>query len=194
MILFIKNMVCNRCINAVKNEFEKIGLHPIDIKLGEVTLPEQELRSTQLLELDSHLKQVGFELIDDRKGRLIEKIKTVVVTLIHYTDEQPKEKASQVIANELHYDYPYLSKLFSDVEGVTIEQYIIQQKVEKIKEYLVYDELNLNEIAWRMGYRSAAHLSAQFKKITGMPPSHFKNIGDNQRRTLDEVITKSRIS
>jgi AraC family transcriptional regulator len=175
---------------VVKAELEKAGLHPAKIELGEVELQEDLLSATQLTEITTSLEYVGFELIDDRKGRIIEKIRNVVVTLIHNTDEQPKEKYSERISKELHYDYPYLSKLFSGVAGVTIEQYIIQQKVEKIKEYLVYDELSLSEIADRMGYSSVAHLSAQFKKITGLPPSHFKNISAHERRPLDEIGTK----
>ena len=190
MKLFIKNMVCNRCKLAVKIEFEKIGIHPLTVELGEVGLPETELRSDQLKQLNDSLKVAGFELIDDRRSRIIEKIKNVVVSLVHYAEEQPREKHSTHISKELNYDYPYLSKLFSGTEGITIEQYIIQQKTEKIKEYLVYDELTLSEIACRMGYSSVAHLSAQFKKITGLAPSHFKNLGIHQRRSLDKITSK----
>ena len=164
MKLFIKNMVCNRCIMVVNTELQKLGIHPASIILGEVTLAEDTLPAKQLKAIAAMLATAGFELIDDKKSRIIEKIKTTVINIIHYTADQPKEKYSALIAKELQYDYPYLSKLFSDVEGITIEQYIINQKIEKIKEYIVYDELNLSEIANRMGYSSVAHLSTQFKK------------------------------
>ena len=184
-------MVCNRCKAAVKAELEKHGLHPLNVELGEVELQEKDLSQAQLKDLDNTLKEAGFELIDDRKSRIIEKIKNIIVDLVHYNNEAPQEKHSVLISKQLNYDYPYLSKLFSEVEGITIEQYIIHQKVEKIKEYLVYDELTLTEIAWRMGYSSVAHLSAQFKKVTGLPPSHFKNTGANQRKALYEITGNS---
>jgi len=187
MNLFIKNMVCNRCKTAVEGELKKHGLHLLNVELGEVQIQEASLSREQLQTLDESLKELGFELIDDRKSRIIERIKNVVINLVHYNEEQSRQKHSELIAKELHYDYPYLSKLFSDVEGITIEQYIINQKIEKIKEYLVYDELTLSQIADRMGYSSVAHLSAQFKKVTGLPPSHFKNIGLHQRKPLDNV-------
>ena len=183
-------MVCNRCITAVEGVIQRLGLQAVSFALGEVALAGNALPAAQLEELGRQLKALGFELIDSRKSRLIEKIKTVVISLVHYSGEQPKEKTSELIAQGLHHDYPYLSKLFSEVEGITIEQYIIQQKVEKIKEYLVYDELTLSEIADKMGYSSIAYLSAQFKKITGLPPSHFKNIGPHQRVPLDEIGKK----
>jgi YesN/AraC family two-component response regulator len=155
--------------------------------LGEVTLADDSLLPAKVKELEAGLTQLGFELIDDRKSRIIEKVKNLVVTMVHHTDEAPREKTSDMIAKELHLDYPYLSKLFSEVEGITIEQYTIQQKVEKVKEYIVYEEITLSEIADRMGYSSVAYLSAQFKKVTGLPPSHFKNLGLHQRQPLDRV-------
>lgn len=187
MTLYIKNMVCNRCKAAVDAELQKLGLRPAHILLGEVELAGDQLSAQQLQQLDTALQAAGFELIDDRKTRMIEKIKNVVVSMVHYSDSPIKEKHSELIARELHYDYPYLSNLFSDLEGITIEQYIIQQKVEKIKEYIAYDELSLSAIADKMGYSSTAHLSAQFKKITGMPPSQFQNKGVHVRKGLDEV-------
>ena len=180
-------MVCNRCITAVKNDLERLGHTVISTTLGEATLAADEIDSEQLEQIKNTLEASGFELIDDRKSRTIEKIKTVIIDAIHYSGEQPREKYSELISKHLHYEYTYLSKLFSEVEGITIEQYIINQKIEKIKEYIVYDELSLSEIADRMGYSSVAHLSAQFKKSTGLPPSHFKNIGVNQRKPLDKV-------
>lgn len=180
-------MVCNRCVMVVKSELEKHGLHPTSITLGDVALQEDQLDAATLQLLEKDLQLLGFELIDDRKSRIIEKIKNVIINLVHYTDEKPLRKYSDLIAEELHLDYPYLSKLFSEIEGVTIEQYIINQKIEKVKEYLMYDELTLSEIADRMGYSSVAHLSSQFKKVTGASPTRFKQLKDHQRIALDEV-------
>jgi len=140
MHLYIKNMVCNRCITAVKAELVADGLHPTSVALGEVEVEEKELSAAQLEQLAQRLKDAGFELIDNRKSRIIEKIKNIIINLVHYNNEQPKYNLSEIIANELHLDYPYLSKLFSDIEGITIEHYFIEQKIEKVKEYLVYDE------------------------------------------------------
>lgn len=186
MTLYIKNMVCNRCKEAVKSLFGKLDLPVTRIELGEVEVGN-DLPQQTLSRLSDGLRDLGFEMIDDRKGRIIEKIKNVVVNIIHHSDDQPREKYSELISAQLHYDYSYLSKLFSEVEGVTIEHYIIHQKIEKIKEYIVYDELTLNEISFRMGYSSVAHLSNQFKKVTGMTPSYFKTLRNKNRRPLDEV-------
>jgi len=187
MTLYIKNMVCNRCKEAVKSLLERSGLHVKRIELGEVEVGGEDLPPQTLSLLSDGLRELGFEMIDDRKGRIIEKIKNVVVNIIHHSDDQPREKYSELISAQLHYDYSYLSKLFSEVEGVTIEHYIIHQKIEKIKEYIVYDELTLNEISYRMGYSSVAHLSNQFKKVTGMTPSYFKTLRNKNRKPLDEV-------
>lgn len=180
-------MVCNRCNMVVKAELEKLGLHPVNITLGEAELQEETIPKDLLQQLETSLTALGFELIDDRKSRIIEKIKNVIIGFVHYTDERPAHKYSDIIAGELHLDYPYLSKLFSEVEGITIEQYIINQKIEKVKEYLVYDELTLSEVADKMGYSSVAHLSNQFKKVTGLSPSHFREVKQNKRIALDEV-------
>lgn len=190
MTVYIKNMVCGRCKMAVQAVFEGAGVHPEHIVLGEVQVADGTMTPQQLKEIEHQLQLLGFELIDDRKSRIIERIKNLVVTLVHYTGEQPREKYSELITQELHYDYSYLSKLFSEVEGITIEQYIISQKVEKIKEYLVYDEMQLGEIAVHMGYSSLAHLSAQFKKVTGMSPGQFKKLGIHQRKPIDQVGKK----
>jgi len=187
MHLYIKNMVCDRCKTAVKNNLEENGLHTVSVQLGAVEISESELSTAKLNELKQSLSDLGFELIDDKKSRLIEKIKNVVINKIHYSAEPGNQNFSDIIAAELHYDYPYLSKLFSDIEGITIEHYIIEQKIERVKELLVYDELNLSEIADKLGYSSVAHLSSQFKKNTGLPPSHFKKIGLSQRKPLDKV-------
>lgn len=180
-------MVCHRCKMVVKTELEKLELHPVNIALGEVVIEEKELSTAQLHEVDEALKAVGFELIDNRKSKLIEGIKTFVIDTIHYKDEQPTKKYSELLSQHLHHDYSYLSNLFSQVEGVTIEQYIINQKIEKVKELLLYDELSLSQIALQLGYSSTAHLSTQFKKFTGFTPSSFKQLGVESRKSLDDV-------
>jgi AraC family transcriptional regulator len=190
--LYIKNMVCNRCKMVVTQELEKLGLHPERVSLGEVVLKEDALTEDQQHQLDTALVAMGFERIDDRKARLIEAIKNKIITMIHHADRVSRKfNWSVVLAEEVHYEYNYLSNLFSAVEGITIEQYIIRQKIERAKELLFYDELSLSEIADRLGYSSVAHLSAQFKKITGLTPSELKkthNI-DQARRPLDSLST-----
>jgi AraC-like DNA-binding protein len=184
--LFIKNMVCNRCIMVVQNELAKAGLNVKSIKLGEITFDEEptpEERHT----LDKILIPLGFEVIDDKKSRIIEQIKNIIITLVHYQESDVKTNLSDVLSNKLHHDYNYLSNLFSAIEGTTIEKYFIAQKIEKVKELLVYDELSLSEIAFHMNYSSVAYLSNQFKKVTGLTPSYFKQIGKDKRKPLDEV-------
>lgn len=185
--IYIKNMVCHRCKLVVKDELEKLGLHPLKIELGEVVLQEDELKNDQVETIKKAIEHVGFELIDNRKSRMIEKIKNVIIQTIHHTSEPVHQKFSEIISAELHYDYPHLSKLFAEVEGITIEQYVIQQKIEKVKEYLIYDELSLSQVAFNMGYSSVAHLSTQFKKITGLTPSQFKSLQTKNRKSLDQV-------
>lgn len=180
-------MVCHRCKMVVKSELEKLNLRPVTITLGEVMIEEKELAKDRLKKLSAALTAIGFELIDDKKSKLIEQIKTFVIETVHYKDEQPKKNYSEMLSHNLHHDYSHLSNLFSQVEGITIEQYIINQKIEKVKELITYDELSLSEIAYKLGYSSVAHLSNQFKKITGLTPSHFKQIGQNKRKALDKV-------
>lgn len=187
MRLYIRNMVCNRCKLVVNQELQNLGLHPLRIELGEVELAEKQLSKTIKTQLTQRLNELGFELIDDKKSRLIEKIKTLVIELVHHSEERTNLKNSEYIAAELQYDYSYLSKLFSEVEGITIEQYLILQKTEKVKEMLVYDELSLSDIADRLGYSSVAHLSAQFKKVTGLTPSFYKNQSMRLRKPIDEI-------
>lgn len=184
--VFIKNMVCNRCIMVVQNELDKLGLEVKNIKLGEVSL-NKELTSEQKDKLDNALIPLGFEVIDDKKSRIIEKIKNIIINLVHYQNNASKINLSEVLSNKLHHDYNYLSNLFSEVEGTTIEKYFIAQKIEKVKELLVYDELSLSEIAARLNYSSVAYLSNQFKKVTGLTPSHFKQIKEDKRKPLDRV-------
>ncbi|ASV79771.1 AraC family transcriptional regulator [Elizabethkingia anophelis] len=184
--LFIKNMVCNRCIMVAQNELNKLGLEVKNIKLGEVML-DQELTVEEKKKLEEALISLGFELIDDKKSRIIEKIKNAIIELVHHQDSEIKTNLSDILSSRLHHDYNYLSNLFSEVEGTTIEKYFIAQKIEKVKELLVYDELSLSEIAYRLNYSSVAYLSNQFKKVTGLSPSHFKQIREDKRKPLDEV-------
>ena len=190
MILYIKNMVCQRCVQSVGDALSSLGLHANKIELGEVDLQEDQLSPEQSSKLDKVLEERGFERIDDRKARMIESIKNKVIKMIHHSDHiDRKYNWSTQLADELHYDYNYLSNLFSAVEGITLEQYIIRQKIERVKELLFYDELSLSEIAVKLGYSSVAHLSAQFKKITGLTPSELKKsrqISAN-RRPLDGI-------
>lgn len=184
--LFIKNMVCNRCIMVVQNELDKLSLDARNIKLGEVTL-EKEPTPEEKKKLEEVLTSLGFEIIDDKKSRIIEKIKNIIIELVHHQDNHIKNNLSDVLSSKLHHDYNYLSNLFSEVEGTTIEKYFIVQKIEKVKELLVYDELSLSEIALLLNYSSVAYLSNQFKKVTGLTPSHFKQIKEDKRKPLDKL-------
>lgn len=186
MIIYIKNMVCHRCKLVVKNTLEKIGLHPIHIELGEVELLENDI-STVKAQLMDELHLLGFELLDDRKSKIIEKIKISIVDLVQTKNSDLSVNLSVFLAQAIKQDYSTLSNLFSEVEGITIEKYYIHQKIEKVKELLVYDELTLSEIAFQLNYSSVAHLSNQFKKVTGLTPSHFKKNRTTQRISLDEV-------
>jgi AraC family transcriptional regulator len=186
--LHIKNMVCNRCIAAVNGLMTDLGYAHFQVGMGWVTLKDGELETGQKQTLMERLKELGFELIDDRKGRIIEAIKNLIIQKVQHENlDQLRFNWSDLIAHALHYEYKYLSALFSSVEGVTIEHYIILQKVEKAKELIVYDELSLSEIADRLGYSSVAHLSNQFKKTTGMSPSMFRELGLQRRKPLDLV-------
>lgn len=184
--LFIKNMVCSRCILVVRKELEKLDLHPTNVTLGEVTL-DKELSAEERKQLEGALNPLGFLIIDDKKSRLIEKIKNVIIDLVHHQDGIQKNNLSDILSKEIHHDYNYLSNLFSEVEGITIEKFYIAQRVEKVKELLVYDELSLTEIAFQLNYSSVAYLSNQFKKVTGLSPSHFKKVREEKRKSLDEV-------
>ncbi len=179
-------MVCSRCILVVQSELDKLGIDVKNIKLGEVTLA-RELTTEEKGKLEKTLVPLGFQVIDDRKSRIIEKIKNVIIDLVHHQDNGTKSNLSDILSDKLNHDYNYLSNLFSEVEGTTIEKYFIAQKVEKVKELLVYDELSLSEIALRLNYSSVAYLSNQFKKVTGLTPSHFKQIREDKRKPLDKV-------
>ena len=179
-------MVCIRCQLVVKAELEKLGVRYVDVRIGEVNTID-DLPKETLEILDIALRKSGLQLMDDKKSILVEKIKSAVIELVHYTDEQIKTNLSDYLSEKLNYDYTYLANLFSEVKGITIEKFYLTHKIEKVKELIVYDELNLSEIAYKLHYSSVAHLSNQFKKITGLTPSHFKMLKNKRRRTLEDV-------
>ena len=179
-------MVCNRCKMVVKAEVEKAGIHPLSVELGEVEVKEAPTK-LQLQQLEAAFKGLGFEMIDNKKVQTIEKIKNIIVKLVHHSDNNIKTNLSDHITAQLHQDYNYLSNLFSEVEGTTIEKYFIAHKIEKVKELLVYNEMTLSAIADQLGYSSVAYLSNQFKKITGFTPSYFKSLRENKRRNIEEL-------
>lgn len=181
-------MVCHRCKLMVEEKLKGAGLTPLQVELGNVTVAENGISEEQRRKLFEELNHIGFELLDDKRSRLIEQIKTLLITEIHHAQEPSKEKYSQIITKHLHHDYSYLSNLFSEVEGITIEQFIINQKIERVKELLIYDERSLSQIALDLGYSSTAHLSAQFKKLTGFTPTQFKRLEVHSRQELDKVI------
>ena len=186
MKIYIKNMVCNRCKWVVQTELEKTGLTVQHVELGEVELKE-DLNKTQLEQIGAMLEGFGFELLSDHSARLIEQIKTTIIEIVKDQDKLARKNLSSFLSEALHKEYSYLSKLFSEKEGTTIEQYYILQKIERTKELLVYNEQSLTQIAFDLGYSSTAHLSSQFKKITGLTPSHFKELRVKDRKSLDEV-------
>lgn len=173
-------MVCNRCIMVVRSELKKFGLHPVSVKLGEVEI-DADINHEEKEEFNEVLNKFGFEIISDKKSRWIEKIKKIVGGLVQHQEEQMEINLSVHISAELHHDYSHLSKLFSEVQGVTIEQYYISLKIERVKELLVYDDLPLSEIADKLNYSSVSHLSKQFKKVTGLTPTHFRQIKEQKR-------------
>ena len=190
MELHIKNMVCDRCIMAVNNELMKLGITPVKITLGVASIDQPSLPDDLRTVLAEQLKNMGFELLDSAKSQLIEKMKVFIINRIHYQNNMDlKSNWSDLLADEMNHDYNHLSTLFSSVEGITVEQYIIRQKIEKAKELLFYDEKNLSEISYFLGYSSVQHLSAQFKKITGHTPSQYKKEREflKSRKPLDSI-------
>lgn len=183
-LLLIKNMVCPRCILSVENIFENLGIPIQRIDLGEVVVA-QELNPSELKNLETELKKVGFELIATRINKIVEDIKKRILEFLDASDK--KVNLSAFITSKIHYDYSYLSDLFSSIEGKSIEQFFIIQRIEKVKELLVYDQLSLTEIAFKTGFSSVHHLSAQFKKVTGLSPSLFKKIGNEKRKSIDSL-------
>jgi len=179
-------MVCIRCKMVVKSEMEKLGVHYTIVELGEAEIRE-DISTEQLGRLSVALRKTGLELMDDKKSILVEKIKAVIIELVHYNEEQIKINLSDYLSEKLNHNYTYLSNLFSEVKGTSIEKFYLTHKIEKVKELLVYDELNLTEIADKLHYSSVAHLSNQFKKMTGLTPSHFKNLKHKRRSTLENM-------
>jgi len=171
---------------AVKEELKKLGLHFIVVDLGEVEIMES-ISAEQRMQLKSSLFDSGLELMDDKRAMLIEKIKNVVIEMVHHSDEMIKVNFSDYLSDKLSHDYTYLANLFSEVQGTTIEQFVISHKIERIKELIIYDELNITEIAWKMNYSSVAHLSNQFKKVTGLSPSHFKQLKVKRRNQIEDI-------
>lgn len=179
-------MVCIRCKMVVKDELDKLGLKYLTVELGEADLVDH-ISNEMREEIRAALNKSGLELLDDKKSVLIQKIKNVIIELVHYSEEPLAINFSVYLAEKLHHDYTYLANLFSEVQGTTIEQFIIAHKIERVKELLVYNELNLTEIAYLMHYSGVAHLSTQFKKVTGLTPTHFKKLRDKRLNMLDEV-------
>ena len=179
-------MVSNRCKMTVKEELKKLGLHFVIVELGEVEIME-DMTPEQREELKTALSNSGLELMDDKRAVLVEKIKNAIIELVHHSDENIKINFSEYLSEKLSHNYTYLANLFSEVRGITIEHFLIAHKIEKIKELIIYDELNITEIAWKMNYSSVAHLSNQFKKVTGLSPTHFKQLKDKRRSPIEEI-------
>lgn len=186
MKLYIKYMVSNRCKMLVKEELKNLGLHFVLVDMGVVDIMEN-ISAEQREQISINLLKSGLELMDDKKAVLIEKIKNVIVEMVHYSDELPRTNFSEYLSEKLDHDYTYLSNLFSEMQGTTIEKFIISHKIERVKELIAYDELSLTEIAWKMHYSSVSHLSNQFKKITGLTPSFFKHLKDKVRNPIEEI-------
>ena len=182
-------MVSNCCKLMVKEKLRNLGLHPTEITLGEVEINE-EISSQQHDEVRHTLKKMGLELLEDKRSIQIEKIKTAIIEMIHYSDEPPEVNYSEYISRKLEYDYTYISNLFSEVTGFTIQQYIIIHRIERAKELIIYDELSLKEIGYKLHYSSIAHFSNQFKKVTGLAPSFFKSLKVNKRFAIDALVAE----
>jgi len=185
--LYIKYMVSARCKAVVKDELKKLGLHFIVVDLGEVEIMET-LSVEDWKELKAVLLHAGLELMDDKRAILIEQIKNVIIEMVHHSNELIKVNFSDYLSEKLNHDYTYMANLFSEVQGSTIEHFIISHKIERIKELIIYDELNITEIAWKMNYSSVAHLSNQFKKMTGLSPSHFKKLKIKRRSQIEDIV------
>jgi AraC family transcriptional regulator len=186
MMLHIKNMVCDRCVLVVRKHLEALQLDYKQVQMGQVEL-RSEPSPGELFELRLILEENGFELLDDKKSKTVERIKNVIVSLIHRKEEESNFKLSAILEEKLQLDYHYLTTLFSSVVGLTIEKYAILQRIERVKELLMYEEESLSEIAFRMGYSSVQHLSLQFKKVTGFTPSQFRELKEKKRKPLDKI-------
>lgn len=182
-------MVSSRCKASVKETLQRLGLHFVFVDLGEIEVME-DLSVDQRAELNVELLKSGLELLDDKRAVLVEKIKVTIIEMVHHSDEVLKVNFSDYLSEKLHHDYTYLSNMFSEIQGSTIEQFVIQHKVERIKELIIYGELNITKIAWKMNYSSVAHLSNQFKKVTGLSPTHFKNMKERRRLPIEDIGNK----
>lgn len=186
MTLYIKNMVCNRCRTVVRSEFDKLGIETLSVDLGEVStaadIPEADLERLQ-----QNLRHHGFEILQDRDKKTIEKVRNSLVRVVYEEDYPANRNLSDILVREIGQDYSTISKLFSETEGITIEKYLINLRIERVKELLIYDELSLSEIAFKLNYSSTAYLSNQFKKVTGLSPSFFKKLKEKKRKPIDEV-------
>jgi AraC-like DNA-binding protein len=185
--LHIKNMVCPRCIMAVEKILTEAGLHPISVELGIAEIREEEISTDKMQEIDQKLHEIGFERIENRDKQLVDNIKTLIIKQIHHQSPEQGFNWSSWLAQQINHDYRFISQLFSGMEGITIEQFIIKQKIEKVKELIAYGEMNFSEIAYALGYSSPAHMSNQFKKITGMTPRQFKQLRKPQRNSIDSI-------
>ena len=179
-------MVCDRCKTAVQSIFEDSGHKTLSVDLGVIEI-ERKLSKQEIQELNTSLQTISFSFMDDEKSRLIEQIKSLIIQLVHKEKLELKTNLSNFLSDKLNNDYGYLSNLFSTVEGTTIEKYFIKHKIERVKELIVYDELSLSEIAFQLNYSSVAHLSNQFKKVTGLTPTHFKKLKESKRKSLDNL-------
>lgn len=186
MLIFVKFMVSLRCKMVVEQELRKLGLHCVKLDLGTIEVLE-DISSSQKEELRINLKKFGLELLDDKRKIIIENIKSLIIEMIHYSDELPQVNYSDFISEKLGYDYTYLANMFSEVKGITIQKFIILHKIERVKELLLYDELNLTEIAYKLHYSSVAHLSNQFKKMTGLTPSYYKKLKKKRFKNLEDL-------
>lgn len=186
MFIYIKYMVSLRCKMVVKQELQKLGLNYVNVDLGTIEILE-DISSSQKAQLRKNLKRFGLELLDDKRKIIIEKIKSLIIEMIHYSSELPKVNYSDYISEKLGYDYTYLANTFSEVKGITIQQFIIINKIERVKELLLYNELNLTEISYQLHYSSVAHLSNQFKKITGLTPSYYKKLKKKRFGNLEDL-------
>ncbi|WP_367389752.1 helix-turn-helix domain-containing protein [Lewinella sp. LCG006] len=186
MKVYVKNMVCGRCKTVVRNELEKLGIEIIEVNLGEIIVAGN-ISNALMNSLDKRLKAHGFEILRDKEGEIIEQVKKIIIKLVYEDGGEKNKKLSEVITLKIRRDYSAISKLFSEIEGITIEKYLINVRIERVKELLMYDELSLSEIAFRLNYSSVAYLSNQFKKVTGLSPSFFKKLKENKRKSIDEV-------
>ncbi|TVR14540.1 MAG: AraC family transcriptional regulator [Balneolaceae bacterium] len=186
MKLYIKYMVSLRCKMFVRDELQKLGQNSVSVELGMVEV-QDDITDEQIETFAKNLRKGGLELLDDKRNILVEKIKNAIIEMVHFADELPKVNDSDYISGKLGYDYTYLSNTFSEVKGITIQQYIIKHKIERVKELLLYDELTLTEIAWKLDYSSVAHLSNQFKKVTGLTPTYFKEMKNKREKNLENL-------